>query len=249
MEIRSAEASDCSRVATVAHDSLRSSYALSPDEIETLVQHEFDAETLAERLDDPQTLVLVAEHTAGDRKAIQGFVEVLTDEERTIRWLHVDPEARGNGIGTALLERVGDAGPETPLAAHILEDAVEGGEFLERFGLEKEGNDHLEVNGTEFAVAVFAEGHGTQDGNQPTIPVPESVPGDGSDRFVARDERIPGREAPFFATYSEADYSNLYGYFCSNCGSTNVAADGLDRVECGECGNLHVADQWDDSYL
>lgn len=249
MEIRSAETSDCSRVATLAHDSLRASYSLSPDEIETLVQHEFDADTLAERLDDPQSLVLVAEDTAGGRNDIQGFVEVLTDEERTIRWLHVDPQARGNGIGTALLERVREMGTEMPLAAHILEDAVEGGEFLERFGLEKDGNDHLQVNGTEFGLVVFAEGRGTQDGDQPTVPVPESVSADGIERFVAGEERIPGREAPFFAIYSEADHSDLYGYFCSNCGSTNVAADGLDRVECGECGNLHLADQWDDSYL
>lgn len=249
MEIRSAEPSDYSRVATLAHDSLRASYSLSPDEIETLLQHEFDADTLAERLNDPRAQVLIAEDAAGDKKDIQGFVEVVTGEERTIRWLHVDPQARGNGIGTALLERVRETDSEKPLAAHILEDAVEGGEFLKRFDLEKAGNDHLHVDGNEFAIAVFAEGQGTYDVNEPTVAVPDSVSVDGVDRFVARDDRIPGREAPFFATYSNENHSDLYGYFCSNCGSSDVAADGLDRVECGECGNIHLADQWDDSYL
>ena len=40
-----------------------------------------------------------------------------------------------------------------------------------------------------------------------------------------------------------------WGYFCSECASTDVSADGLDRLECGNCGNTHRADQWDDAYL
>ncbi len=101
----------------------------------------------------------------------------------------------------------------------------------------------------------LAEGTGAdpeemqEDANEPTVPVPESTPTDGTDRPVDRDETIPGREAPFFPTYSGEDRTERYGYFCSNCGSTDVSADGLDRLECGACGNLHLADEWDDSYL
>jgi len=249
MQIRPAESGDRKRIGTLARDSLQSSYSLSPQQIETIVESEFDAETLAGRIEDPNTTVLVAEHTAGDAEQIQGFVDVSTGMERTIRWLHVDPQARGEGIATALLERVSETETGTPLSARVLEAAVEGGEFLERFGLENDGNDHVSIGGEEFAVAVFTRGDGTEDANEPAVPVPESVRVDGADRPVDHDERIPGTDAPFFPTYSDDSRTDPYGYFCSNCASTHVSADGLDRLECGECGNLHRAEEWDDSYL
>jgi len=46
MEIRPATADDSGRIKTLAHDSLRSSYALSPQGIETLLAEEFDDETI-----------------------------------------------------------------------------------------------------------------------------------------------------------------------------------------------------------
>ncbi|PSP72402.1 GNAT family N-acetyltransferase [Halobacteriales archaeon QH_6_68_27] len=225
MEIRPAEPEDRARIATLAENSFRSSYALSPQQIETLVENEFDPETLADRIEDPDAALLVAEHAVGDAEQVQGFVDVTAGEERTIRWLHVDPAAR------------------------ILEDAVEGGEFLEGFGLESDDTDHMSVGGEEFAVAVFTGGEGSDDPNEPAVAVPGSVPVDGAERPLDRDERIPGRDAPFFRTYAGEDRADPYGYFCSNCGSTDVAADGLDRLECGECGNVHRAEEWDASYL
>jgi len=249
MEIRPAEPADRSRIATLAEDSFRSAYALSPQQIETLVENEFDPETLADRIDDPDATLLVAEHAAGDTEQVQGFVDVEAGEERTIRWLHVDPEARGAGIATALFERVAETDDGAPLTARILDAAVEGGEFLEGFGLEPDDTDHLSVGGEEFAVAVFTEGEGSSDANEPAVAVPGSVPADGTERPLDREEAIPGRDAPFFRTYASEDRADPYGYFCSNCGSTDVSADGLDRLECGECGNLHRAEEWDRSYL
>ncbi|WP_336330986.1 GNAT family N-acetyltransferase [Haloarcula sp. CGMCC 1.2071] len=249
MEIRPANSEDRQRVETLARDSFRTSYALSPQQIETIVENEFDDETLADRLADPDTTVLVAEHAAGDTEQVQGFIDVAGGTERTIRWLHVDPEARGEGIATALLEGVQEDDDGTPLVARILEDAVEGGEFLEDFDLESDDNAHVTFGNEEFAVAVFTEGEGTEDANEPSVPVPESVTVDGTARPIERDETVPGREAPFFSTYMGEDRTDQYGYFCSNCGSTDVSGDGLDRLECSECGNLHLADEWDDSYL
>jgi len=248
MEIRPADAEDRQRVETLARDSFRASYALSPQQIDAIIENEFDDETLAERIEDPDAMVLVAEHTAGDTEEIQGFVDVAVGPERTIRWLHVDPEARGEGIATALLDRLRKEDGK-PLVARVLEDAVEGGEFFEDFGLESDGNDHVTFGNEEFAVAVFTEGDGTEDANEPSVPVPQSVTVDGADRPIDQDETIPGRDAPFFSTYASEDRTDPYGYFCSNCGSTDVAADGLDRIECTECGNLHRADEWDGSYL
>ena len=97
---------------------------------------------------------------------------------------------------------------------------------------------------------MFTEGQSTETPNQPTVTVPEFVTVDGTDRPVDRDERVPGSEAPFFTMYSTDDETEEpYGYFCSQCGSTNVSIDGLDRLECGDCGNTHLADEWDDAYL
>lgn len=249
MDIRPAEPADRSSIAAIARESFRSSYALSPGQIETIVDEEFAEGTLAGRLEDPDVSLLVAEDADADTDGVQGFVDVVGGSERTIRWLHVDPQSRGSGVATALLERVGETDPGTPLAARILEDAVEGGEFLEGFGLEPDGNDEMELGGEEFAVDRYAEGNGTEDGNEPTVPVPESVDAEGAERPLDRDEQVAGRDAPFFPTYAGEARTDAYGYFCSNCGGTDVSADGLDRLECGECGNLHLADEWDDSYL
>jgi GNAT superfamily N-acetyltransferase len=249
MKIRPADSEDRQRVETLARDSFRTSYSLGPQQIETIIENEFDAETLTARLEDSDKTMLVAEHAAGDTEQIQGFIDVAGGTERTIRWLHVDPEARGKGIATALLDGVRNDGSETPVVARVLEDAVEGGEFLEAFGLEDDGNAQVTFGNEEFAVAVFTEGEGTTDANEPAVPVPDSVTVAGTDRPLEQDETIPGRDAPFFSTYAGEDHADPYGYFCSNCGSTDVAVDGLDRVECSDCGNLHLADEWDDSYL
>lgn len=249
MDIRPAETTDSDRISELARDSFQSSYALSPQQIDTLVEHEFDPETLGRRIDDQDVMLLVAEGTNEDVTQVQGFVDVETGAELTIRWLHVDPDARGTGVATALLEGVRETAPSTPLAARILDDAVEGGDFLEEFGLESDGDEDVTLGGEEFAVSTFSEGEGTSDENEPSVEVPDGVTVDGTDRPLDRDERLPGREAPFFPLYTGADRDERYGYFCSNCASTDVSGDGLDRLECGECGNLHVADEWDDSYL
>lgn len=249
MKIRAATSADRDRVRAIAADSLRSSYSLSPQQIESIVEGEFGDERLDDRFVDPDAAVFVAEDSAGDTEQIQGFVDIDTENGRRLQWLHVDPQARGNGIGTALLEFVRKTDPGTPLTAHVLADAVEGGEFLEGFGLERHENVDVQIGDEEYSVVVFREGSSTVDPTEPTVPVPASVTIDGSDHPIDVEDRIPGRSAPFFSIYTPADHTEPYGYFCSHCAGTDVAADGLDRLECGECGNVHLADEWDDSYL
>jgi len=88
---------------------------------------------------------------------LTGFVDLSLEETGTIRWLHVDPEARGQGIGTALIERVREE-IDTPLDGEILDDAVEGREFLEQFGLAEDEHDWVEIGGQEFPTVLFTEG-------------------------------------------------------------------------------------------
>ncbi len=249
MEVRPAEPDDRERIRAIARDSLQSSYSLSPQQIETILEQEFDDASLDQLLNDPEMTVLVVDETNDGTEAVYGFITVEVGTGATIRWLHVDPEARGRGIASALLDHVREAFAEKPIAANILDDAVEGGQFLEEFGLKQSDHDHMLVGGEEFGVTVFTEGEETETSNEPAVPVPESVTVDGVARFLDRDESVPGTEAPFFTVYRAEDEEDAYGYFCSQCGSTNVSADGQDRLECGNCGNTHLADEWDDAYL
>lgn len=249
MKIRPAESTDRVRIRAVAHDSLRSSYSLSPQQIETILEEEFGDAVLGEMIDDSNTVVLVADHSVDGTEEVLGFTTAATGTGATIQWLHVDPEARGDGIATALVGRARDETGATSITARVLEDAVEGGEFLEDFGLEQDGNEQFLIGEEEFAVNMFTEGSGTDASNEPTVTVPESVTVDGEERFVDHDDSVPGREAPFVSVYCAEKEEEPYGYFCSQCGSTNVSADGLDRLECGNCDNVHRADEWDDAYL
>ncbi|RAW44619.1 GNAT family N-acetyltransferase [Halorubrum sp. 48-1-W] len=249
MNVRPMESDDRERIGEITRDSLQSSYSLSPAQIETILEEEFDDAALTDLLDDPDTVVLVAEVTVDEVETVHGFVTVELGTKATIRWLHVDPAVRGEGVGTALLDRVRERFDDEPIAASILDDAVEGGEFLEGFGLKQSGHDRIRVGGEEFAVTVFTGGQSTANPAEPTVTVPASVTVDGVDRSVDRDDSVPGSEAPFFTVYCADDEADAYGYFCSQCGSTNVSTDGLDRLECGECGNTHLADEWDDAYL
>jgi len=248
MEIRKPAADDCERIRAVARSSFQSSYALSPQEIETILEASFSDEALAERFDDPETVFLVAEHATEETPEVNGLIDVRGEAPQTIHWLHVDPQARGAGIGTALIEQARE-GEETPLVARILETAVEGNEFVERFGLERDDSDGTEFGGDEFAVTVFTREGEAQRSNEPDVTVPDSIPVDGADRFVDGADPVPGRGAPFFQTYSDEAHEKPYGFFCSQCGSTEVATDGLDGLECSNCGNVHRPDEYDDAYL
>ena len=127
MEIRPADADDREGIRAIARDSFQSSYSLSPQQIEIIVEDAFADSTLAARLDDPDAVVLVAETALDDEDepGVRGFIDVDQGSTRTIRWLHVDPDARGQGIATALLERWPETGDDTSLSARVMEDAVE----------------------------------------------------------------------------------------------------------------------------
>ncbi|WP_372480908.1 GNAT family N-acetyltransferase (plasmid) [Halomicrobium sp. HM KBTZ05] len=250
MNVRPAASDDRERIRTIARDCLQSSYALSPQQIEMILEEEFSDTALDGLFDDDDRTVLVAEETAETTPSVFGFVTVQIGTEATIRWLHVDPETRGDGIATALFDHVRETVGETPIRACILEDAVEGGTFPEHLDLEQSSHDQIQIGGEAFAVTVFTERSETHSPDDPTVPIPESVTVDGDDHPVDRNESIPGREAPFFVIHSSgAGTTESYGYFCSQCGSTEIAADSLERLECENCGNAHRADEWDDAYL
>jgi len=93
MNVRPAESDDRERIRTIARDSFRSSYSLSPDQIEIIVEEAFDDESLDDLFADGNTTVFVADETIDGTESVYGFVTVDVGTEATIRWLHVDPTA------------------------------------------------------------------------------------------------------------------------------------------------------------
>lgn len=250
MNVREAERGDRSDVKDIAKRSFQASYSLSPDQIEKIVETVFAEDEISERVDDPDVLLSVAEEADGDD--ILGFADVdIEDEEGVLQWLHVDPDARGRGVGTRLVERIGENlnGRNLSFTASVIKEAREGGEFLEQFGLQQEGSSRIGIGGETFFVHRYSTNGEKHEANEPKVEVPRSITIDGDELLVDGDESIPATEAPFFSIYVDDSFEQRHGYFCSNCGGTDVAADGLDRLECGDCGNIHLADEWDAAYL
>lgn len=252
MDVRTAEGTDWNAIRDLAERSFGASYSLSPDQIAIIVDRDFSEEVLTERLQNPEHLVFVAEGEVEANEGIFGFADVELDDVPTLRWLHVDPIARGRGIGTELFERVREDTAEmgqSDLTARILEDAVEGGDFLEKFGYYRTDSTQLEFEGRTFAEQLYTKGDAKSKANEPTVEVPDRVTIDGDRHPVDGSDSIPGTEAPFFRILTTGGSDDIYGYFCSNCASTDIAGDGLDRLECGNCGNEHLPDEWDAAYL
>ena len=248
MDLRPATSDDAARIGEISEASFQASYSLSPDQIETIVEAAFSEERLAERVDDPDALLVVAE----DDGAVIGFVDVELGEEAAVQWLHVDPNSRGLGAGTQLFERVRSEASDRdlPVIARVLAENEEGKGFPERFGLRRGGKAKLEVGSEVFFEEVYAEsGRLETIAGERSVEVPETTTVDGETRYVDESEKSPGTDGPFFGVYEDEASERHVGYFCSNCGSTDVGSDTLGRLECQSCGNKHLADQWDAAYL
>lgn len=247
---------------------MTASYALSPQQIEALLEEGFDEERLTQQPDE--SITLLAENTIhGEETTIAGIVEAEhTDEGGEVRWLFVDPEHRGQGIGTELFETAVEKLREQdaePVRASTLEANREGNQFPEQFDFERADDRTVEVAGESLveyrytASSVEAESTTEQveafDGNLPDTETENGVPTattDSQQVYINREEDDSGTEAPFFAAYTDEEFTDQFGYYCANCGSLDTTMDDVGRVECGECSNVHAErseEAYDDSYL
>lgn len=249
MEVRTATEDDASNIREIAAGTFQTSYALSPEQIQTLLEGLFDDDELAKRLESDDHTILVAE----DERTVEGFVDVHLGETTVIRWLHVDPDSRGRDVGTRLLEHVRTelaSGREDRLAARVMAAAREGEGFCEQFGFEREGRSRLDFGGETFWEHVYATGsrpEGTAGARR--VEPPESFVVDDVELYLDLDDEIPGIENAFYPVYESERYDDRWGFFCTNCGSTDTGSDTLGRLECQNCGNKHLADEWDAAYL
>lgn len=259
-EPRPAEADEFDRLREIARSSFTTSYSLSPGQIDAVLDTEFDEENF-ERMREDDAVLLAAEVDDVVAGVVQGTV---TNGRGEVRWLHVDPERRGAGAGTALYEAAAEElrqrGADIVYGATLAANA-EGNMFFEKMGLVQVEEREVEIGGEELVEHVFAEESevgeeaeseaAERDVEEEESP-PETVSDEGREVHVGaeKDDRMTGTEAPFYRTYTDEERTEPYGLYCANCGSTDVEMNDMERVKCGECGNERRADEeYDASYL
>lgn len=162
MELRESNAEDADRIREVVETSMTSSFRLSPQQIENIAESEFNDERLADAVGDSDTVFLVSEAETGDGSTtVVGFFwGSLADSRGDVRWLFVDPEYRGQDIGTQLLEtgteRLRDAGA-SELRAYALQAGMDGHQFFERFGYEQTDERRVDIGDETLAQYVYTD--------------------------------------------------------------------------------------------
>jgi ribosomal protein S18 acetylase RimI-like enzyme/ribosomal protein S27AE len=249
MELRDATADDVDAIRAVARESLIASYGHAVDEalLAEAVDEWYDPDDLVADIDDETTVCPVAVVDDG----VVGFAEsyVVGRRERVgeIDWLHVHPDHRGSGIGSALLERVEaelrDADVDR-IEARVLVANEVGTAFYEGEGYELVGERRVEIGEETFDEREYRKQVSRLTGiSEGTV---ETAAGDTV--YVAFDESERGSDGPFYVAYADRDRERRYGYFCGNCEGTDVAIDTMDRMECGDCGNRRKPSRWDAAY-
>lgn len=173
MELREPTAADGHRIAELVESAMTASYRLSPGQIDALIEDEFSPDAVTAKVESDGTLVRVLEvggeagpapeenESDDEEPVIAGYVEGRLQEPRgEVRWLFVDPELRGLGIGTsafdAAVEALTDAGA-TEIVATTFEANAEGGDFFDRLGFERVDERTIDVADETLHAVVYAE--------------------------------------------------------------------------------------------
>jgi ribosomal protein S18 acetylase RimI-like enzyme len=249
MEIREATRADGTDIRAVADASLGASYAdpLGEDIVDEAADEWYAEDRLADRLDADDVQYLVAETDGGN---VVGFSESELDGDAAaaIQWLHVHPDARGEGVGVQLLEHT-----ETELlerGANRVEGRVlaanePGNEFYRDHGYARTGDRGLDVGDethTEHLYVKLPEG-------EEDVELAEQRETDAGTLWVAFDERERGSAAPFYTAYRDEQRTEKYGFYCANCETADTAMNTMGRVACNNCGNERRETRWDAAYL
>lgn len=242
MGVREATVDDHEAIGEIANRSLETSYSLSPATIESAVEEWYGPEAFAERLEDDDTLVFVAE----DDGETAAFSESVVTEggQGDLQWLHVRPDRRGQGIGTALFEhtreRLEEAGANY-LRGRVLADNHAGVAFYKKHGFEKVDETTLDIDGDAHVEYVLLDAESEQ--------LRSVVTDDGEVVYVDQFDEEIGSEAPFNTVYTDPARTDRYGYYCTNCEALATTMDSMGRMRCPACGNTRKPVRWDASYM
>ncbi len=249
MNLRPATAADVESIRKVARKSLTASYGHVLDEtrLADAVEKWYAADDVDEAVTDPDTVFPVA--VVDD--AVVAFAEGYVVDRRVrvgeIDWIHVHPDHRERGIGSALLERLESALRDRDadsIEGRVLVDNEAGGVFYEREGYEPSGERVVEVDTEQFDQRHYRK----QIDHDDVLREGVYETSDGETVYVDFSTGDRGSAAPFYAAYDDAGHENRYGYFCGNCEGTNVAIDTMDAVECLDCDNRRQPSRWDAAY-
>lgn len=156
MEIRPATADDRAAIRNVARETWHDTYdELEAETIDATVDEWYGDEALETALSKTGTAFLVAEKD-GD---VVGFTHgVVTEDEGDVLRLSVRPDQQGDGIGTALYERLRedlqDFNMERMRAIDLASN--EGGQrFYEEQGFERTGEGEVEIGGEKRRELVY----------------------------------------------------------------------------------------------
>lgn len=275
MEIRAPTDDDTRRIRELVDSAVTTTYRLSPQQIDVMTDDLFSEDRLTDAFEGDDTITRVADTGDDvDGSVVVGYAEgTRRDGTGELRWLFVDPEHRGKGIGSELFETIADelhSGDVDDVRVITLEANTEGGQFAERFGFERVDEQTVEIGGESLVEHVHAETSAEVDSEERSsaskseagdgdLPNTERRDGetitttdDGRELVLDRDEGASGTEATFFAAYDADDHSERVGFYCGNCGTLEASMDQIGRIECGNCGNTHAprtSDAYDGSYL
>jgi ribosomal protein S18 acetylase RimI-like enzyme len=242
LRIREADPSDRDDVQTVARRSLQTSYALSPGVIDAALHAWYEGGTFEAKLERSEVVFLVAEAN-GD---VAGFTEsaLTAAGDGDLRWLHVVPARRGEGIASRLYERTRtelEAAGADRIRGAVLQTNAEGTAFYERRGLERAATAEVEIDGTAYKEHVYLE--------PASASLLAVTTADGRKAYADTDETDAGSNAPFHPVYTDRECETKLGSYCANCESVATAMGPMGRLQCQDCGNLGQPTRWDAAYL
>ncbi|SIR81954.1 N-acetylglutamate synthase, GNAT family [Haladaptatus litoreus] len=157
MEIRPANEGDFGAIRRIAHRAWDEAYddILDEDTITETVSSWYSNESLSDALDKPGTAFLVA---VTDDELVGFCHAVFYEDEGDVLRLYVDPDDWGNGVGTALHERLRENFHDfntKRMNAMVLADNDIGNEFYQRMGFEKTDEASVKLGGREYAENVY----------------------------------------------------------------------------------------------
>jgi ribosomal protein S18 acetylase RimI-like enzyme len=157
MNVREADEGDIEGIRGVAHRSWERDYPgiLSRETIVETVEEWYGPDRLAFDIGSNDAHVLVASGNDG----VIGFAHAVGESGTgTLLRLYVDPEYRGRGVGTRLLEAacgaLADAGC-TDVEAMVLEANKPGNAFYRGFGFEPDRESETTIGGDAYDEVVY----------------------------------------------------------------------------------------------
>jgi GNAT superfamily N-acetyltransferase len=135
--VRRASPDDAEAIREVAHEAWRATYrsVIGSEPVERVLAQAYTPERVARRIERHETFVAGTE--GGDTSGVDAFVEALREGDHAhIVAFYTRPGIRGQGIGTALLERVVEAFPGLDISADVLIGNALGEPFYAARGFE-----------------------------------------------------------------------------------------------------------------